>query len=279
MRANLTAKQARTAFTRMAGFELKSSSVRVKSVYAGNAEEAEVSAEIKTIFKFAQDQQGRWRVAEIRTGQDRWEEIELIANALRTQVVTDGCVAPDPPARGSMAIDPSAKRARCLLGSLLGVETPSDAVRIQEIGPMSVPLSQAVATVVAWVRVDARLLNDKTGWRVTEMRTGTRDWVKLEPLIVALDEEKQKKARAEMESIAQALEKYRKDRGFYVVSDSQAVAIDHLSPRYLAQVIRVDPWHQRYKYRGDRDRFTLRSAGPDGKTDTSDDIQLVGPSH
>ena len=53
VRANLTAKQARTAFTRMAGFELKSSSVRVKSVYAGNAEEAEVSAEIKTIFREA----------------------------------------------------------------------------------------------------------------------------------------------------------------------------------------------------------------------------------
>lgn len=279
VRANLTAKQARKALTRMAGFELKSSSVRVKSVSPGNAGEAEVSAEIKTTFKFAQDQQGRWRVAEIRTGQDHWEEIEPIANALGTQVATDGCVAPDPPARGSMAIDPSAKRARCLLGSLLGVETPSDAVRIQEIGPMSVPLSQAVATVVAWVKVGARLINGKTGWRVSELRTGTRDWVKLEPLVAALDEEKRKKARAEMESIAQALEKYRKDRGFYVVSDSQAVAIDHLSPRYLAQVIRVDPWHQPYKYLGDRDRFLLRSAGPDGKPDTSDDIQLVGPSH
>jgi hypothetical protein len=81
-----------------------------------------------------------------------------------------------------------------------------------------------------------------------------------------------------MELIARALEKYRKDRGFYVVSDSQAVVIDHLSPRYLAQVIRVDPWHQPYKYQGERDHFTLRSAGPDGKADTLDDIQLVGPS-
>jgi len=274
-RADLTPKQARTALTRLAGFELKSGSVRVKSVSTTNSAEAEVSAEIRTVFKFAQDKEGRWRAAEIRTGQDRWEEIEVIANALRTQVVTDVCTAPDPPARGSSATDPSVKRVRCLLGSLLGVEIPSDAIRIQEVEPMPVPLaSQASASVVAWVKVDARLLNDNKGWRVVELRTGNHDWVKLEPLVAAVNEEKQKVARAEMELIARALEKFRKDRGFYVVSDSQAVAIDHLSPRYLAQVIRIDPWHKPYQYQGERDRFTLRSTGPDGKADTPDDIVL-----
>jgi hypothetical protein len=276
VRANLTPKEARKAITRMAGFELKNGSVRVKTVSALNAAEAEVSAEIRTVFKFALDQQGRWRIAEIRTGQDRWEEIDLIASALGKQVVTGACTAPDPPARGSQALDPSIKRVRCLLGNLLGVEIPSDAVRIQEVGPMAVPLSsQPSATVVAWVKVDARLLNDTTGWHVAELRTGNREWVKLEPIAAALNAEKQRKARAEMELVAKALEKYRKDRGFYVVSDSQAVAIDHLSPRYLAQVIRLDPWHQPYKYQGERDRFTLRSAGPDGKEDTSDDIRMV----
>lgn len=279
VRAALTPKQARTAITRMVGFELKNGSVRVKTVSTSSAAEAEVSAEIRTVFKLAQDQQGRWRVAEIRTGQDRWEEIDLIASALGKPVVTGVCTVPDPPARGSQASDPSVKRVRCLLGSLLGVEIPSDAIRIQEVGPMPIPLSsQPSATVVAWVRVAARLLNDKSGWRVAELRTGNREWVKLEPIVAAVNAEKQKKARAEMELVAKALEKYRKDRGFYVVSDSQAVAIDHLSPRYLAQVIRVDPWHQPYKYQGERDHFTLRSTGPDGKEDTADDIQLVSPS-
>jgi hypothetical protein len=74
--------------------------------------------------------------------------------------------------------------------------------------------------------------------------------------------------------IGGALEKFRKDRGFFVVSDSHSVAVDYLSPRYLPRVIRLDPWHQPYKYRGERDRFTLRSAGPDGKEDTPDDIQI-----
>jgi hypothetical protein len=53
--------------------------------------------------------------------------------------------------------------------------------------------------------------------------------------------------------------------------------MDHLSPRYLAKIIRVDPWNHPYKYEGQRDRFTLHSLGSDGKDLTADDIQLSGP--
>ena len=135
-------------------------------------------------------------------------------------------------------------------------------------------MNSASATVVAWVRVDARLLKAQNGWQVAELRTGNREWVKLEPLVAALNQEKQKRARAELDMIAAALERFRSDRGFYVVSDKHATAIDYLSPRYLARVIRLDPWQQPYLYSGERDQFTLRSSGPDGKPDTPDDISL-----
>ncbi len=275
VRADLTPKQARRAITRMASFALSNGSVRVKTISATSTDAAEVSAEIRTILKFVQDDHGRWRIAELRTSQDRWEEIDLIADALKSQVPAGECNAPDPLFSGPLAIDPSVRRARCLLGSLLGVEIPSDVVRIQEVDPMPIPLaSQASATVVAWVKVETRLLNDKSGWHVSELRTGNREWVKLAPLVAAVNERKEKKARAELELMGGALEKFRKDRGFFVVSDSHAVAVDYLSPRYLPHVIRLDPWHQPYKYRGERDRFTLGSAGPDGKEDTPDDIQI-----
>jgi hypothetical protein len=90
----------------------------------------------------------------------------------------------------------------------------------------------------------------------------------------ALNAEKTARARAELETIATALESFRRERGFYLESKSEAALIDNLSPRYLARVIRVDPWHQPYEYEGARDRFTLRSAGPDGKANTSDDLTL-----
>lgn len=279
VRADLSPKQARKLITRMPGFEMTNNSVRVKSISAINPATAEVRAEIRTVFKFEKDPEGRWRVAEIRTRPDGWEDLTLVAKALGSPVDASECNAPDPPFRGASAVDPSVKRVRCLLGDLLGVALPSDAVRIQSVAPLAIPLApRPSAVVVAWIRVDARLLNTSKGWQVGELRTGNREWVKLEPLVAALNEVKQQKARADLESIAKALELFRLQRGFYVVSEQHSVVIDHLNPRYLSQIIRVDPWHQPYKYDGQRDHFTLRSSGPDGIDNTSDDIQLASPS-
>jgi hypothetical protein len=48
--------------------------------------------------------------------------------------------------------------------------------------------------------------------------------------------------------------------------------IDHLNPRFLPRIIRVDPWHQPYEYEGTRTSFVLRSAGADAKPNTADDV-------
>jgi len=278
-KADLSAKQARNALRRVAGLELPSSAVRVKSVSVSGASAATVTAELRSVFRFESNDQGQWHVAEIRTGQDRWEDANLIARALGAAAPAGDCSAPDPPLRGRTATDPSVKRARCLLASLLGVELPSDAIRIQEVDPLPLPLaSQPSAIVIAWLRVEARLTNVRSGWQVAELRAGNRDWINLETLVNAINLQKQEQAGKELAFIAVALEKFRRDRGFYVVSDKQSVAIDFLNPRYLSQVIRVDPWHKPYQYLGDRDHFTLRSSGPDGKVDTADDLQLSSPS-
>lgn len=276
-RAQLTPKQARKLITRMTGFELSNGSVRVKAIAPSSLTTAEVSAEIRTVFKFEKNNLGRWRVAEIRTGPSHWEQIDLIADVLHSPITPDECTAPDPPFKGALAIDPSVKRVRCLIGGLIGVEVPSDAVRIQEVDPFTVPLApQPSAVVVAWIKVEARLISsNESGWSVESLRIGKRDWVPLKPLVDAANTLKEKKARAELETIARALELFRSDRGFYVVADKQSVVIDHLNPRYLPQIIREDPWHQPYKYQGERDHFTLSSAGPDGKDGTADDIELV----
>jgi hypothetical protein len=280
VRAELSGKQARKLLTRMAGFELPSGSVRVKTISPGSDGSTEVTAEIKTVFKFEKDNTGRWRVREVRIGQDRWLQINHIANALNTKIPVDECSAPDPPFRGSNAVDPSVKRSRCLLASLLGVDLPSDVVRIQEVSPLGVPLaSQPSAIVVALIAVNARIVNDRErGQHVSELRTGHRDWVQLEPLAASVDKEKQEQARGELAWMAEALEKFRQDRGFYIISDLHTVAMDHLNPKYLPRVIRLDPWQRPYKYQGERERFTLRSFGPDGKDGTADDIELTGSS-
>lgn len=276
-KGELSSSQARRALTRIPWFELKSGAVRVKSV-SGSATQPTVSADLRLVFKFEADKDGKWRVAEVRTGQDRWERIDAIAAALRASTSQGDCNAPDPPLKNRVPTDPSVKRARCLLASLFSVDLPSDAVRVQEVAPMAIPFAtQPSATVIAWIGVDARLTQDKSGWRVSDVRTANREWVAIDLLTASLNEEKRQRARADLELIAAALQKFRKERGFYVVSDSEAVVIDHLSPRYLARVIRLDPWNQPYQYLGERDQFRLTSIGPDGKAHTPDDILLNEP--
>lgn len=278
--AKLSSSQARKLITKMAGLDLPSSSVRIKQVSETSATAAEVTAEIKTVFRFEKDSTGQWRVREVRTGQDRWVSLNLIANALNAKIPVDECSAPDPPRRGSAATDPSVKRSRCLLASLFGVTLPSDLVRIQSVSPFVIPVaSQPSAVVLALLTINARMVNPgKGGWQVTEVRAGSSDWIKTEGLAASVDRERGEQARVELAWMAEALEKFRKDRGFYVVSDSQAAVMDHLTPRYLPRVIRVDPWQRAYKYQGERDRFVLRSAGADGKDGTGDDIELASPS-
>ena len=203
--------------TRIAGFELTSSEVRVKSRYLPVTPRLPTcQPEIKTVFKLETDKEGRWRVAEIRTGQGRWEEHRSHRGWTGARRWSEAiAMHPIRAVRGKVAVDPSVKRARCLLGHLLGVEIPSDAIRIQEVNPMPIPMaSQPSATVVAWLRSGrAANASEKSGWHVTELRTGNRDWVKLEPFPAALNQQKRKLAAFRTER-SPALWKFRRDRGF-----------------------------------------------------------------
>jgi len=165
----------------------------------------------------------------------------------------------------------SMKEARRVIARMAGIELPSDAVRVKEISPMG-----NSAAVVAQVETAFRLTKGDGGkWRVAEIRTGDRKWEDVDLLVRALNAEKTSRARSEMQTIATALKAYERERGSYVVSDSLVALIDHLNPRYLSQIIRIDPWHQPYQYEGQSRAFTLRSPGADGKPNTADDIVVT----
>jgi hypothetical protein len=166
--------------------------------------------------------------------------------------------------------DLSPKQARQIIARMAGIQLPSDAVRIKEISSAG-----NSAVVIAQVETAFRLVKGDNGkWRVAEIRTGDRRWEDVEMLTKALNVEKAARARAELESIAAALESYRRERGAYVESKSQAALINSLNPRYLARIIRVDPWHKPYDYEGSRTGYVLRSSGPDEKANTADDVTI-----
>ena len=185
---------------------------------------------------------------------------------LFTLIVAGLLVATNTRAAGDL----TPKEARRVIARLAGIELPSDAVRVKSVSTMG-----NSAVVVAQVETAFRLVNDKDKWRVAEIRTGDRRWEDVDLLVRALNAEKTSRVRAELETIATALEAFRRERGSYVEAKSESALIDFLSPRYLARVIRIDAWHRPYEYEGGRDSYLLRSLGPDGKSGTGDDVVLA----
>ena len=267
-RADLSQSQARKIIQAITG-----GSVRVQQIRAGSAENAEVVAELQLVFRVTQHD-GRWRLSEVRTGPNRWERLDFIAQALRVELAGDDCDEPSEFAGTADADSLTTKRARCLVAGLFNVSLPSDQVRIRDVSPFGFSFGSADATalITSLVQLDFRCVRDAGRWQVAAVKTGNRDWLDVRGLSATVDQLKRSSAANELSLIAQALDTYRRERGFYVVSDKESVLMDHLSPRYLTPVIRVDPWHRPYQYEGQQTHYSLRSLGPDGKPNTGDDI-------
>lgn len=279
VRADLSSSQARKLIQTTAGMSLSSDAVRVQRISSSSVETAEATVELQLVFRATQHER-RWRLSEVRTGQDRWERLDLISKALNIEFANDGCDTPSEFARTGDASELTNKRSRCLVAALFGITLPSDQVRIREVSPfgLSFGSSDASALVSALVQLDFRFARDGRGWQVASVKTGNRDWLDVRGISAAVDQMKRSSATDDLSQIAQALDSFRRERGSFVVSDKESVLIDHLSPRYLIRVIRVDPWHRPYQYDGQQTHYSLRSLGPDGKPDTGDDIVIKNSS-
>jgi hypothetical protein len=274
-RADLGTSQARKLIQTTAGMSLSSDAVRVQQVRSQSAEGAEATAELQLVFRATQHNK-RWRLSEVRTGQDRWERLDLLSKAFNIEFAHDDCDAPSEFARTADSSQLTNKRSRCLVAGLFGIALPSDQVRIRDVSPfgLSFGSSDASALVSALVQLDFRFVRARRGWQVASVKSGNRDWLDVRGISATLDQMKRSSATDELSQIAQALDSFRRERGSFVVSDKESVLIDHLSPRYLIRVIRVDPWHRPYQYEGQQTHYSLRSLGPDGKPDTGDDIVI-----
>jgi len=270
--AELNKKEAKRLISKVAGMSLPSSAVRIESINSTGESTAEASTELQLVFRLARDDSGQWQVKELRTADGRWENIELILHAAKIDLQEDKCGTKDALGRVRPESDLNVKRARCLIASLFDVPMPSDSVRIQEISDLGVG-SSAIARSL--VRADFRFVMDSNGWRVSEFHSGNRSWIKLESVPDEVDALKRARTNEDMNTIAAALEAYRRVRGSFVIAEKHSVLIDSLTPRFLHRVIRLDSWHHPFEYQGTSDHFTIRSLGPDGKENTADDLVVT----
>lgn len=273
-RPALSDRDARRAIVATQGFELREGAVRVREVSPAGAEPVTVSAEVTLGVRLAsvEDERAaqtggifktkRLRALELRTGDRNWEEFEFLAAG-----AADAAVVERARAAVEELVAEFDARQRAAEGKTIDPLTR---------GPLTVksltPLGPSMVAELT-IEVSFRLARgERNRWRVTEVVLNGFESGDLPAFWRAVDARKAARARADLEAVGGALESFRRERGFYVLADSEVVLMDHLSPAYLRRVVRLDPWLRPYRYAGTRDRFTLSSDGPDGKQGTPDDI-------
>lgn len=288
---------ARKLIAALSIFELNKEAVTIREISAPGPS-ATVLASVKLGFRFVRDEAGLWRVADVRTGDRRWESLELLGRALGGENLSparaelDALAAElDALVRNKAKTANDAPTGQAAPGQAANAESqnqtesPNQAAKEVKRGVLTVkdpaagfaPLGSSVVVEVE-VETSVDFARDERGrWQVTGVRPGAsgQGFEAFEPFERALNAEKLARARAELESLAAALEAYRRARGFYVVAESAVALVDHLNPRYTSTFIRFDPWHHPYEYEGTRERFTLRSLGADGKANTADDVTIA----
>ncbi|MCA1633600.1 MAG: type II secretion system protein GspG [Acidobacteria bacterium] len=267
----LKEKDARRVIANTRGFALNTGAVSVRTISDAGAVPVVVTASVTTAFRFEEieDEKGasaslfkvkRWRAVEFRNGDRSWQEFDLLA-----------------PALGAERTERARAALELLLAEFEAQQRERKSTEPLTRGPLTIKLLSAQgSSALAEVAVECsfRLSKDTEGkWLVTEVLIGDESsGGDLNALWQTVDSRKAERARAEMETLRTALEAFRRARGFYVVSDSAAVLMDHLSPSYIARIIRLDPWHRPYRYTGTTDAYSLSSDGPDGKEGTADDV-------
>lgn len=84
--ANLSAGEARKKIAAALGFD-NVNNVHIKNISPVMGGQAVVEATVDSAFRLEQDKQGNWQVIEIRTGDRRWESLELIETAVRKEKI------------------------------------------------------------------------------------------------------------------------------------------------------------------------------------------------
>ncbi|MDQ1523141.1 MAG: Type secretion system protein [Pyrinomonadaceae bacterium] len=288
--------------------ELNKQAVTIKEISPPGAV-ATVLAGVKLGFRFVRDKEGAWHVVEVRTGDRQWESFDLLARALGGETLAAARLELDAFAAELAALgrekkaakDNEKKRANDNKQANAAPESrPEDKEQKQpskeqppkelKRGALSLknpedalPPSGSTVVVELEVETSVDFVHDARGrWQVARVRfgggnsgdSGGRGFEAFDAFERALNTEKLARARADLESLAAALEEYRRARGFYVVANTGSDLVNHLNPRHTDAFIRFDPWHRPYEYEGARERFTLRSLGADGKVNTADDVTI-----
>lgn len=130
---------------------------------------------------------------------------------------------------------------------------------------------QAVAEVT--IKTAVRMRKEGNKWVLREVRLGDRRWESVDRILEAIEKSRQEKTVKQMDQVTAGIKKYLQEEGKVPLVKSFETLVDTLNPEYLPSVIRIDAWWNPYRYSVMTvSEFELRSAGPDGRFGTGDDL-------
>ncbi len=159
------------------------------------------------------------------------------------------------------------------------IRIPREALPKEDVEVVNIrQVSGSEAVVETRLKTAFRLEKSRGQWVVREMRLGHGEWEKLSNLIQALEEVKIAETRTILDRVAEAIRKYRSVNGNLPAFEDYISLSDLLSPKFMTPVIRLDSWRQPLAAeRVGPSSIVIRSAGPDGKHGTQDDISRSFP--
>jgi hypothetical protein len=153
------------------------------------------------------------------------------------------------------------------------IDIPEESLQKEDVDVVNVTqVSGSEAVVETRLKTAFRLERVRGKWLVREVRLGQRQWEKVSDLIQTLDFVKAEETRKMLDTIAEAIERYRRENSSLPVFKDYIALSDFLSPKYLTPLIRLDAWRRPFEAELRSNTIVIRSAGPDGKYGTTDDI-------
>ena len=137
---------------------------------------------------------------------------------------------------------------------------------VREVG------NSATAEVEITTAVKMRREDDK--WLLEEIRIGSRNWETIERLEKAVDQLRIEDTMAAMGQVMEAARKYRSEEKEFDFNLDYPALIDLIYPVYLSFPAREDAWNNPYTLLVTEEGMQIRSAGPDGKVGSKDDLVI-----
>jgi|WetSurSiteA1Bulk_404760.scaffolds.fasta_scaffold12956_2 hypothetical protein len=154
------------------------------------------------------------------------------------------------------------------------IEIPGETLEKEDIDVvkvMQVSGSEAIAETT--LKTAFRLEKSRGKWVVREVRVGHGQWEKTTNLFQTLELVKSKETSEMLGKIDEAIRKYRDANSALPVFKDYIGLSDLLSPKYITPLPRLDSWRRPFRAEiTQQNSIVIRSAGPDGRYHTDDDL-------